>query len=166
MSSPTLLSPGVPTLPATTARCSSLRFTCVHVAFQSSTLPAVLELLEQRGPGPSLLFSSLAPWEGRVLLELCLAPLEPLGRWYLLLSGFLQLLTCLPFAKSDKYFQSVFLDLALVESGFVPLTLLTLNIKDPCGPTTSCWGTLYNTVSEEKLTWQVEMEEVFCLLKP
>lgn len=115
MSSPTLLSPGVPTLPATTARCSSLRFTCVHVAFQSSTLPAVLELLEQRGPGPSLLFSSLAPWEGGVLLELCLVPLEPLGRWYLLLSGFLQLLTCLPFAKSDKYFQSVFLDLALVE---------------------------------------------------
>lgn len=62
----------------------------------SSSVP---RLLGGRGP-PRALFG--VPW-------------KPLGRWCLLLPGSLQLLTCLPFVKSDKYFQSVLQDLALVE---------------------------------------------------
>lgn len=124
--------------------------------------PVILELLVESRPGPGTL---CAP---RPRLEECSSELHPVPEagspiswnpW----AGGVGLLSVFPLLLTLNNVSRAFLRLCCGggKSCFVLPVLLTLNIKDPCGPVTSCWGTLYNTVSKGKLTWQVGTAEVF-----
>lgn len=70
-----------------------------------------------------------------------------------LLSVFRQLLAFLLFAKSERHLQSILLDFTLVERKLLyPSNIIDIERQGPLWAYGKLLGTLYNTVSKEKLT--------------